>query len=104
MEPEGSLPHSQEPATPVPVLSQLNPVHGQRVSDFKQNWKVTTNVSAGVSNLFSQRATTVIVNWLGGGGGRTFKNQSIRNTCPTKLKNYTYYGVLLQKCNVITLR
>jgi hypothetical protein len=26
MEPEGSLPHSQEPAI-VPVLSQINPVH-----------------------------------------------------------------------------
>jgi hypothetical protein len=27
MEPEGSLPHSQQPAPPAPILSHINPVH-----------------------------------------------------------------------------
>jgi hypothetical protein len=30
MEPEGSLPHLQEPP-PVPILSQLNPVHAPHI-------------------------------------------------------------------------
>jgi hypothetical protein len=55
----------------------------------------------GWPTFVSQRATTVTVNWL---AGRTCKNHSIWYAYPSKLINYTYYGVLLQKCNIIIFR
>jgi hypothetical protein len=51
---------------------------------------------------FPQRATTVIVKQFAGGTCKNH-NRPTWYAYPPKLENYTYYGVLLQKCNIIIL-